>query len=70
MKPTTREAANLSLMFGIILVTGAAIMVPVGVLLAFVGISASIGFIVVGIALVGGAVWLITAGRRALRDLD
>lgn len=70
MKPTTREAANLSLMFGIILVTGAAIMVPVGVLLAFVGISASIGFIVVGIALVGGAVWLITAGRRALRDLN
>lgn len=70
MKPTTREAANLSLMFGIVLVTGAAIMVPVGVLLAFVGISASIGFIVVGIVLAGGAVWLITAGRRALRDLS
>ncbi|CAN5327439.1 hypothetical protein BH10ACT7_BH10ACT7_22320 [soil metagenome] len=70
MNPMTRESANLSLMLGIVFVVGAAILIPVGIFLAFFGISASIGFIVAGLVVGGGAAWLILTGRRALRHLN
>lgn len=69
MIPQTREAANLCLMFGIVFITGAAITLPLGVLLAAVGISASIGFILVGVLFGAGGAWLVTIGRRGLRRL-
>lgn len=66
----TRETANLFLMFGIVFVTGAAIMLPLGIALIFIGASASIGFIIVGIVIGVGGAWMLVNGRRALRHLN